>query len=311
MCMPFDPQAGRSRAPFVRRLAASLCALAAIGAVAPASATSAQASASASALTLTLTLVDLDPGDGVAPSITFQLPITQEEYALNGTQVTTLLGGSIYLPVPQLTLYDRDYYAPLALDVAGGNEVEHAAITGSGTSQVVGLSVASTAWDVGGQGAAHAALMGAWYGGTALDNFHLSAHTALEVTLWVAGSAQVDPRADGGGYQDARASSGLVLGTNRRGAVENFNVSLLSAEVGCGTVDVYGMPLCIGATDSYAGELRLSVSNDSNTIAYGYVGAFADAATRFDDPLPTVPEPATVLMLLLGAATLAARRARA
>lgn len=284
---------------FVMHTLAAACIAAAAG---PALA---NASSSASFGNLVITLTDLNPGDGIAPSLSFSA--NGHAYVLGET-----LGWG---ETEEESLYA--YTAAQQQGVLSGHthgDWSSASSSVTAASTVAGfttLSASGAAFSgLDGHGAYRSHATGA---DPFVNSFTLSANTM--VTFSTTASMQVHTSM---GYnldadQDEYANAHLLLAVN--GSVDGVEQSDVQERALSATFAIRDDGSSMGVSDSWSGMLAASFSNTSSAEAYGTMQAFVSTegwSANWDGVTP-VPEPETYAMMLSGLALVgwAGRRGRA
>lgn len=264
------------------------------------------ATSSATLGPLTITLFDLDPLDGIAPSLTFGNPYGYGSYADAYAYDSDPYG------------YDLQYvwgtteFEPLSTSAATVMASATAVVSGSGDAAGTMLTVTGSA--AGTMNTQPFSYQYSQYSATAYapsyyyySSFSLSANTLLLVSATASVSGSVtsafDP-ANGYQYESAYANTTLYLsgpGASGSGGGSQSSSDGLSLSIGNATVYdaacVYGY--CYGP-NSGADSRTLSVSfvNASGADLAGYFQAYANVSgTSY---VQAVPEPETYAMMLAG-----------
>lgn len=297
----------------LRRAAiASAAALAAL-ASAPAHAT---ASASASLGPLTITLTDLDPNDGIAPSITFNdahgyantaVGAVAHDYSNGAESVTNDYRVGAWTPVAVATSGVANAWA--SASVSGNGSADGTTLVASGAA--FGSSAGNSS-DFGGGALAP---YGFFYG---FGQFTLSAHTSVTFSASAAASAGVtnvwDP-AITYGYEWASADAGLEVRDAGFGVgTEDFTTAYVASKPYDTSPPCTSMTFgsCYGP-DSASESRTVSVSlvNDADESSWGWLRGRAEGSGQ--SYALAVPEPSTYALMLAGlaATVFVARRRRA
>lgn len=264
----------------------------------------ADASSSATFGNLVITLTDLDTGDGIAPSFSFNR--NGPSFIDSRTEGFGDVAES----------YQFQNYAPQQGGLFTGET--HSAWSSSTGSIMTANNVAGFTW-MSAQGAAHSGLAGygtysaASIGATPENSFTLSANTA--VTFSVMADMQTrttmgyNLEADMAEYATAHALlnvGGMVDGTFVNDAQERF--------IAAG-FDVLDDNTTVGVSNGWSGLLSASFANTGSAETSGFLQTFVivDGYSAIWDGVTPVPEPGTYAMLLGGLALLgvAGRRRRA
>lgn len=242
----------------------------------------AESSATATITGFSITLYDLDPGDGIAPELTFTYESSHSQ-----TNVYSASEDSWDLDGQPGSFVPTSAMSMLAFGHA------HAE-TDAGSATAMG-HVSGPAY--GGYGTFYAYAYGV------ANNFTLTPWTGMKLTLAFDGSASTGP---GDQYEYAYAYGELQTSIDAENGYEN-HYTQRQAYAGCGTWDGSA---CSGESNSFSGTFSLSFANFSDDEVSGYMYANAYASGQSTVP---VPEPRTYLMLLAGLAGVGAvvRRRRA
>jgi hypothetical protein len=284
---------------FVKHTLAVACLAAAAG---PAFAT---ASSSAVFGNLVITLTDLNPTDGIAPSLT---------YITKGQAIVVTEGRSWG------DTHDDNQYIEYGHDQQGTVKSDMLTDWSHSTATVVAARNVAGFTSLSAQGVANSGLDG--YGGyyalangaaPALNLFTLSANTA--VTFSVMGSMHVmtsmgyNLDADTGEYAYSDAVINVLGNVNGNFQVDSQERSLYAG------FDVRDDNTTFGQSDSWSGQLSVSFYNYGQTDTTAEFQAFVktEGQSGIWDGVTPVPEPETYAMLLGGLALVGgvARRRRA
>lgn len=239
---------------------------------------------------VTITLVDLDPNDGITPSIVF------------APDAGGNTGGIVSGELRSWTANDESFRefrsqgVGAASSVAAGRDLAMASASGS----ITGLAGAGfSALAAQGQAGSGAAARGT-YDVTALSawaGFTLSANTAVQFSAsgWAQGTTSTggDPSTgwdEAGGGLVALSVSGPDAGGNIVWDDDEHIATASYTLDGAGNVH--------GDAQSWSGLLSVSFSNATGASAAGFFGAEARAFGH--SAVSAVPEPATGMMLLAG-----------
>ena len=255
---------------------------------------------------VTVTLVDLNPNDGIAPSISFLSNPTKfagGSYVYGSTE-TGLPGG--WEPGHELNQFEQTG-AWQTTDVSGNAHVTYATASAAvkGAAGGVGFSALSAS----GHAQSGADNRGLYYaaasapGAPASKFFVLSANTMVSFSVNAALSASMTLGYTPGALEGEGAAARLALyaggldatGASLPGDLEEHWASVLYES---------GAPM-VGASDSWSGVMTASFSNLSNQSSKGEFYAEGLASGR-SVVLAAVPEPATYGMLLGGLGLLGA-----
>ncbi|GGY46485.1 PEP-CTERM sorting domain-containing protein [Pseudoduganella albidiflava] len=264
----------------------------------------ADASSSAAFGNLVITLTDLDTGDGIAPSLTFNLngPSFIDSRAEGFGEVSES--------------YQFQNYAPQQGGLFTGET--HSAWSSSVGSIMTANNVAGFTW-MSAEGAAHSALdaygtyRAASIGATPENTFTLSANTAVTFSVTADMHARTSMgynlEADMAEYATSHALlnvGGMVNGTFVTDAQERY--------IDAG-FDVLDDNTVVGVSNSWDGVLSASFANTGGAETSGFLQTFVivEGYSSVWDGVTPVPEPGTYAMLLGGLALLgvAARRRKA
>jgi hypothetical protein len=260
-------------------------ALAVAAPIAAASATSASGLGA-----VTITLIDLDPNDGVNPSIVF----APDPGGMSGATVSGELRS--WTPDDERYREFRSVGIDQAASVQAGRDIAMASSSG----HVTGLAgIGFSAIGAQGQAGSDAASRGTYdvTAQSAWTNFTLSAHTAVRFSAsgWAQGSTSTGGDPDTGWDEAGGALAGLHLGH----ADGQGNVMWDDAEqiaTASYTTDASGHVR--GDAQSWSGLLSVGFSNDT---ADSTSGTFVAEARAFGhSAVSPVPEPASAAMLLAG-----------
>lgn len=236
-------------------------AAAALAALAASPAAWAAASASASISVVTITLFDLDPGDGIAPAITFSDEASYSYAGANG-------------------VYDYDsaalFYQPTSATATNGSASANGATDAAGAS---GMSMVSSL----GNGYSY----GQFYAG-----FEVTPWTGVVMTTTMVGSATTTVGSDGVNAESASAYGSIYLNIYTvNGDETHQGYRYVNADY------VWDGSQYTGESNSFNGTVRLSYANLSGDTVAGYYQAYAQSSANSTIP---VPEPGTYGLLLAG-----------
>lgn len=282
----------------VKHTLAAACLVAAAG---QALATS---SSSATMGNLLITLTDLNPTDGIAPSLTF----TSEGRASLLSAVNSwgdIIDGKVairYAPNPQ---------GPLSADTHTDWASSSASVMAANTA--AGFTTMSTHGVAGSGPDAYGYYRGNATNAMPQNDFTLSANTA--VTFSVIASTQSSTsmgynlEADQGEYATAHALMNVYGSVNGQFQIDT------QEHISYSDFSVRGDGSTMGASDSWSGKLAVSFYNYGATSTTGQLQSFVDVEGQSAvwDGVTPVPEPETYAMMLGGLALIGAvgrRRSR-
>lgn len=282
---------------------APIAAAAALLAAAPAFAAS---SASATLGPITVTLYDLNPLDGIAPSLSF----STETYGY-GDYAYASAYDTYTAQYPGSYAYGTLPFELISVSAAVSTATAAASVGGTGVAQGATLSASGTAQGTTAPGAFNyqyssfnATVYAPYY---YYQSFTLSAGTLAVITASAALSTQTtntfDPYVTYG-YESASASVGLsVSGAGVTGTGSQSSSD--SASIGAGSQYVYDLSCTYGycytgSSASAAPTLGVSFVNASGASIGGYL--YSSAGASGYSYASAVPEPGTYAMLLAGLA---------
>jgi hypothetical protein len=243
---------------------------------------------------VTITLIDLDPNDGITPSILFA-PDTAGNAAGNAGGVVS---GELrsWTPGDESFREFRSQGVGLASSVAAGRDITMASAGGS----ITGLAGAGfSALAAQGQAGSGAASRGSYdvTAASAWAGFTLSANTAVQFSAsgWAQGTTSTGGDPDTGWDEAGGALAALSVGGADAGGSFTWDDDEHIATASY-TLDDTGH--VHGDAQSWSGLLSVSFSNATGTSADGIFTAEARAFGH--SAVSAVPEPATGLMLLAG-----------
>lgn len=267
----------------------------------PAGAAMADAYGSGGMGQITITLIDLDPNDGIAPSLSFAAGAD-----FNGPH----LYGYVRASTP-----DEDVYREFerigqtqASGISGGSSTAWSSASGS-ASGMAGLGYGPMT--VQGSALSGADASGVFYSliyGSGAQ-FTLSAHTAVSFSVdgWAHGQTTLGGDPDTGFDEAGGALLELELGGTATDGSLTWDRQQGYA-VARYTLDANG--LVTGTTEDWAGRLSVSYANTADASADGIFLAKL-SASGYSVAAAPVPEPQSAALLLGGLALLALGRRRA
>ncbi|MTV38283.1 PEPxxWA-CTERM sorting domain-containing protein [Duganella radicis] len=262
----------------------------------------ANASSSATFGSLVITLTDLNPHDGIAPSLSFSANghayvlgetlgwgETEEEsiYAYTAAQQQGVLSGHTH----------GDWSSASSSVAAADTLAGFTALSASG----------GAASGLDGHGAYRSHATGS---DPFLNSFILSANTRVTFSTTAAMSVQTSMGYNLDADQDEYANAHMLLAVN--GSVDGIDQSDVQERQLSATFAVRDDGSTMGVRDSWSGLLTASFSNTSALDAYGTMQAFVSTegwSANWDGVTP-VPEPETWAMLLAGLALVGAASRR-
>lgn len=251
---------------------------------------------------LTVTLFDLNPLDGIAPSVTFQDPYGYGSYVY------------AYAYDSQGGLYDSQYaygssaFAPVSISASAGFSFASAAVSGPGTA--AGTSLSAAGYSAGTSNTTPFSYQYGSYGATAYapyyySSFTLSANTLMLITATSSLTGSVTSSFDPSTsyqYEGASANSSLSVsgpgagGSGSQSAEDSASLGVSNSlfyDVSC----TYGY--CYGPNSaSDIRTLAVSFANASGSDMSGYFQAYASAYGY--SYAQVVPEPGTYGLMLAG-----------
>ncbi len=267
-----------------RRLAAAVALMLALGT----SQAFANGTASGTLTNLSFTLIDLDPTDGIAPTITFT--------DTSGSHLTSWATTTD----PVITTSNSQLGAGVA-GAATSSSAAGAFANGSATlagDPFEGSGSAQTHASAAAAGASEGFAV-AFFGNYAQYNaFTLSAHTELVISVDALLTADApDATTSDGAHASARLTLASVVGD-----APQYSEQFLHADAG---------GFFFPTSDVESGHLEVSFSDTSDTAMdgqfYGFVQSLADSQTP---AAAAVPEPTSTALLLAGLGAFAALRRR-
>lgn len=245
----------------------------------------AQTTTTATVSNVSYRLVDLDPNDGIAPSLT----------VVNYGTVTgpSSLTAGFEMNAVQVDVIGPSANMPINLAETHGTASASGAITGDGALASMGLSVTAKATGDG----SFTFIQASAQAGSGLTNFLLSPKTQV---IFTADSSQIGQTQQAGDWAVANSWISILTYVNGQpDYVQSPWNTMNSYNVGGGA-----------HTETWNGVLTVSYQNLSDAAQVSAFGAGAAVnSDGFGAPLP-VPEPSTYAMLLAGLAMtgFAARR---
>lgn len=240
---------------------------------------------------VTYTLIDLNPNDGIAPSITFASSVS--DYA--GPTAT----GYVRASTPDEDIYREytRYGASPSSAISGGTSTAWSS-TSSSAVGVAGVGVSSM--KVKGEALSTADISGVYYSAveSPLAHFTLSANTAVVFTAtgWLTGQTTLGGDPDTGFVENG----GAVLQLETRGPGQGGDTVYDRQQADAVAWYTQGANGAVsGESKSWQGVLT---SGYSNTNAFAVEGQFGIALSVAGTSVAGVPEPSTYAMLLAGLA---------
>jgi hypothetical protein len=279
--------------PLRRAALAALCALSFAVATEPAHAAS---SASASITGLIVTLTDLDPDDGITPSITWDGKRTGA--ALQYWTTSTSASGVVY---DNGVDWGARTFAPVTAGASTEQVYAEASFLGAGVAKGSGIVTIGLAR--GGYAGQFSSYEVHAFGPSASwpGIFTLSANTAVSFSALLEVSLSVDWGRDAMGHTEF-ANAGAWLATGGLGNSPTDQVSILvysDWDANCNPVT----GVCAGASEFESGWFTVSASNLSALPTAGDL--YMSTGISGYSEVVAVPEPATNALIALGLAALA------
>lgn len=267
----------------------------------------AKSTASASLGPISITLFDLNPNDGVAPSITFNNPYGYGSYVY--AYANDYFNGQ----VSSEGIYGSGPWVPVSVATSGvAHAWANASVSGTGDAVSSTFFASGTALgtnDIDPSAPKYSQFQAGAYGDGYAQSFTLSANTAVVVSaqsLLGAGVTHVWDPASSYGWEQASATASLSFSGPGPGGGGGQSSSD-TASVSAGSTYYDTSPPCGSMTDGYcwgpmsASDSRLlsaSFVNFTSASMDGYLQSYAGASGY--SYAPAVPEPASVALLLAG-----------
>ncbi|WP_295993582.1 PEP-CTERM sorting domain-containing protein [Rugamonas sp.] len=273
-----------------RSTLAAACA-AAVVAVAAAGPAHAAASSSATFGNLTITLTDLDPNDGIAPSLIYQAdaqPTIMGETRSFGDEFVQHTFNKV------LVGQQGGLNGALNDELASSNASLTSAVTLAGFSSASASGKALSTVDGNGRYFAEATGQDPY-----MNSFTLSANTMMTITVNGSARAQTTIGYNLDAFQAEEANAHLFLDieayTDNGTYVGGYQETTLQA-----LYEVKDDGSVVGQTQSWDGQMSASFSNKTGQSASGFFVADVDVSGL--SSVAAVPEPETYAMLMAGLA---------